>query len=39
MVESSGTFIAAYVIVAVIFVGYALSLRARANKARRQTRR
>ena len=39
MVESSGTFVAAYVLVAVIYVGYALSLRARANAARRRLHR
>jgi hypothetical protein len=31
MIDSSGTFIAAYVLVAVIFVGYSLSLWLRAQ--------
>jgi hypothetical protein len=34
MIDSSGTFIAAYVLVAVIFAGYSLSLWSRARKAR-----
>jgi hypothetical protein len=34
MIDSSGTFIAAYVLVAVIFAGYSLSLWLRARKAR-----
>jgi hypothetical protein len=35
MVESSGTFVAAYVIVAVIYSGYALSLWLRARRYRK----
>jgi len=34
MVESRGTFVAAYVLVAVIFVGYSWSLWSRARKVR-----
>jgi hypothetical protein len=34
MIDSSGTFIAAYVLVALIFAGYSLSLWSRARKAR-----
>jgi hypothetical protein len=36
MIDSSGTFIAAYVLVAVIFAAYSLSLWSRARKARLQ---
>ena len=32
MIDSSGTFIAAYVLVAVIYIGYALSLYVRARR-------
>jgi len=39
MIDSSGTFIAAYVLVAVIFVGYSLSLWSRARRARRPEHR
>jgi hypothetical protein len=35
MVDSGGTFVAAYVIVAVIYVGYALSLWIRARRYRK----
>jgi hypothetical protein len=38
MVDSSGTFIAAYILVAVIFTGYSLSLWLRARKVRRDGR-
>lgn len=34
MIDTTGTFIAAYVVVAVIFVGYTISLVARAKKYR-----
>lgn len=35
MIDSSGTFIAAYILVAVIFAGYSLSLWSRARRARK----
>lgn len=39
VIDSSGTFVAAYVLVAVIFLGYALSLWMRARNVRYGGRR
>lgn len=39
MVDSGGTFVAAYVLVAVLFGGYSLSLWSRARKVRRAEER